>query len=190
MAKRKEITIDVCLPLNGGGKEMEIEALKSITEELRDTDTYLSTLFSPQLLGFFTGQVRNDFPADVMDLYKARAQEAEEARKERDRAEKEAREHKQALDVMAKEVESQRARAMEAEEAYEELSEEARHLGAKLEAAETRASNLEESYQSATEALAGYRTRATVAETRQADLERRILELKAEIYDLQKELAG
>lgn len=71
-----ESSVTVTIETPGGlnsqtGKSEEIKVLALITDRVRDTQTYLSSLFTPELLDYVSGKIRDDFAPDIYMEYQA-----------------------------------------------------------------------------------------------------------------------
>ena len=67
-----EVTIEAPCGINSQtGKSEEIEILNRITNRFRGTQTYLDSLFTTDLLDYFSGKVKDDFCPDIMAEYVA-----------------------------------------------------------------------------------------------------------------------
>jgi hypothetical protein len=76
MKKTNESIIEVTIEAPSGinsqtGKSEEIEILNRITNRFKGTQTYLSMLFTENLVEWFNGKVRDDFSADLFMEYQA-----------------------------------------------------------------------------------------------------------------------
>lgn len=67
-----EVTIETPTGINSQtGKSEEIEILSRITNRFRGTQSYLASLFTNNLLDYFSDAVKDDFCPDVMADYRA-----------------------------------------------------------------------------------------------------------------------
>lgn len=68
---RQTITLDLPADIGRITKEEEVSTLEKLSQIFRVRDTYLGSLFSPELLDWFGVTVRADFSTDIMDNWRA-----------------------------------------------------------------------------------------------------------------------
>lgn len=70
--------ISINLPDSNTSRDEEIAILEKLVSKIAPTSSYLSSLFSRDLLQWASWQIRNDFPANIMDAYQTVSRQKEE----------------------------------------------------------------------------------------------------------------
>jgi len=170
----KEIEVEVCVTEGHLNKTLEIEILQNMSDAFKDTDTYLASLFTQELVNWATEQIRNDFPPDIFDFFR---REEAAAHAQRQDANEALTNEKMNVDDLGKEVDRLKKEVKEAEQALDEAKEETAAY-----AQEHMQDNIQS--QKAYEELATESTKLCQSlDTR----DKEVLRLKAEVYDLRRE---